>query len=86
MYNQNLLDKMIDKFGIEKTISFAEMVSEMHGILYEESVSNGHDEPTEHNFERDWWRVKFEELKHNINERLAGKVSVCNHRSERVGS
>jgi hypothetical protein len=26
-------------------------------------MTNGRDEPTEHNFERDWWKLKHEELK-----------------------
>lgn len=63
MYNHDLLNKMIDRFGMEKVTEFAEMVSFMHDVLYQEAITNGRDEPTEHNFERDWWLTKFEELK-----------------------
>jgi len=63
MYNHDLLNKMMDRFGMEKVTEFAEMVSFMHDVLYEEAKANGRDEPTEHNFERDWWKLKHEELK-----------------------
>jgi hypothetical protein len=63
MYNHELMNKMTDRFGMEKVAEFAEMVSFMHDVLYEEAMTNGRDEPTEHNFERDWWKLKHEELK-----------------------
>jgi len=63
MYNHDLLNKMIDRFGMEKVTEFAEMVSFMHDVLYQEALANGPDDFTEHNFERDWWKDKFEELK-----------------------
>lgn len=63
MYNHELVNKMIKEFGIDNVIKFAEMVSFMHNVLYEETLINGQDEPIEHNFERDWWEDKFEELK-----------------------
>lgn len=65
MYNHDLLNKMMDRFGKEKTTDFAEMVSFMHDVLYEEAEKNGTDEPSEHNFERDWWKLKYEELCNN---------------------
>jgi hypothetical protein len=63
MYNHDLMNKMIDRFGMKKVTEFAEMASFMHDVFYQEAVKNGKDEPTEHNFERDWWQDKFEELK-----------------------
>ena len=63
MYNHDLLNKMMDRFGIEKVTEFAEMVSFMHTVLYEAAKTNGPDDFTEHNFERDWWKDKHEELK-----------------------
>lgn len=63
MYNHDLMNRMIDRFGINKVTEFAEMVSFMHSVLYEEELTNGRDEPTEHLFERDWWQDKYEELK-----------------------
>lgn len=63
MYNHDLLNKMIDRFGMDKVTEFAEMVSFMHDVLYQEAIANGPDDFTEHNFERDWWKDKFEELK-----------------------
>jgi hypothetical protein len=63
MYNHDLLNKMIDKFGVDKTTEFAEMVSFMHDVLYQEAKTNGPDEITEHNFERDWWKNTHKQLK-----------------------
>jgi hypothetical protein len=63
MYNHELINKMIDRFDMDKVTDFAEMVSFMHDVLYQEDIANGKDEPTEHNFERDWWKLKHEELK-----------------------
>jgi hypothetical protein len=66
MYNHDLLNKMIDKFGMEKVTEFAEMVSFMHDVLYQEAKANGPDDITEHNYERDWWQDKFDELKTKV--------------------
>jgi hypothetical protein len=63
MYNHELINKMIDRFDMNKVTDFAEMVSFMHDVLYQEALTNGRDEPIEHNFERDWWKLKHEELK-----------------------
>lgn len=63
MYNHDLLNKMIDEFGKEDVTEFAKMVSFMHGVLYDNAKRNGVDEPSEHDFERDWWKNKYEELK-----------------------
>lgn len=63
MYNHDLLNKMIDKFGVEDVTKFAKMVSFMHDTLYQDSLVNGSDDVSEHNFERDWWNLKYEELK-----------------------
>jgi len=63
MYNHELLNAMINKFGVEKTTEFAEMVSYMYDVLHQEAKKNGKDEFTEHDFERDWWQNKFKALK-----------------------
>lgn len=71
MYNEKLVDDMIREFGLNRTIGFAEMVSFMYKKLSEEPNSN-----PENGYEHTWWKNKFEQLKHNVNERLDGKVSV----------
>lgn len=63
MYNHDLLNKMMDEFGKEDVAEFARMVSYMHNVLYENAKRNGIDEPSEHSFDRDWWKNKYEELK-----------------------
>jgi hypothetical protein len=66
MYNHDLLNKMIDKFGIDKVAEAAEIISFMHDVLYNDALERGNDELTEHNFERDWWQDKFDELKTKV--------------------
>lgn len=63
MYNHDLLNQMIEKFGKEDVAEFAKMVSFMHGVLYDNAKRNGTDEPSEHSFDRDWWEDKHKELK-----------------------
>jgi hypothetical protein len=63
MYNHDLLNQMIEKFGKENVSEFAKMISFMHHVLHENAKKNGRDEPLEHSFERDWWKDKHEELK-----------------------
>lgn len=63
MSNHELLVKMIDKFGIEKTISFAEQVSYMYKTLYKQAMEENPHEFTEYGYESNWWATKFEELK-----------------------
>ena len=79
MYNDELVSRMTEEFGEESMVKFAEMVSFMHGILYQEAVKEGRDEPTEHDFERDWWKNKFEELNKQYNEvnRNVRKTPIC---------
>jgi len=54
---------MMDEFGKENVTEFAKMVSYMHDVLYQNAKINSMNEPSEHSYERDWWKTKYEELK-----------------------
>ena len=65
MYNQQILDHLIKKYGKEKTEIFCEMESERNSLLYNEvEKDNRHySEPSEWQFERDWWAESGKQLK-----------------------
>jgi hypothetical protein len=65
MFNQQILDHLIEKYGKEKTTLFCEMESERNALLYNEvEKDNRHyPEPNEWQFERDWWAESGKQLK-----------------------
>lgn len=64
MYNQEVLNKIIDVVGLEKATDFCEIVSLMYDIKYNASKSK--DALCEFDFERDWWANAFIELKRDL--------------------
>ncbi len=60
MYNQDLLNKIIDQFGIDKATEFCNIVSVMYDIKYNacdtEACINEYD------YERQWWNEAYVEL------------------------
>lgn len=71
MYNEDLFNKISREFGLSKAIEFTEMVSYMYKVLSEQPNSD-----PELGYEQKWWKQKHEQLKHNINVRLDGKISI----------
>ncbi len=68
MYNSEILDHLIAKFGIDDVIKFCEIESEKNHILAE-SVDKDmahHPGPNEWRFERDWWAESGKQLKTRI--------------------
>ncbi len=65
MYNQEILDQIMKKFGLQDTIRFCEMESFKNKLLYEDCVSKGDCEPIEYEFEQDWWWKQATRLKLN---------------------
>lgn len=68
MFNQEILDHLIKKYGKEKTEIFCEMESEKHSLLFDsiEKDKKHHPEPNEWKFERDWWAESGKQLKSRI--------------------
>lgn len=61
MYNKDLLQLMITKYGVEKVLDFSQMVSYMFNCLAENA-----DEveiSSEYKYERDWWANVNEQFK-----------------------
>ena len=71
MYNEHIFNRISREFGLPKAIEFTEMLNYMYKMLSEEPGSS-----LELAYEHQWWKQKHEQLKHNINERLDGKISV----------
>lgn len=53
MYNQKLVDKLVEQFGKEEITKFAEIVSVMYDIKY--NACKDLDGLCEFDYERDWW-------------------------------
>jgi hypothetical protein len=53
MYNKDILDLIIKKYGVEKAATFCEIAAMMYDIKYNASKSK--DAITEFDFERVWW-------------------------------
>lgn len=64
--NSDILNKIIDKFGIERATEFCEIVAMMYDIKYH--ASKEQHPLTEYDFERRWWSESFIELKKEIKE------------------
>lgn len=84
MYNHELLNKMIDKFGMRKTVEFSKMASFMYKTIHE----NNPNVP-EANYESEWWRLKYEEMISKTNNktkhvRITRKKSLRSRSSERM--
>lgn len=65
--NDNIKDRIILDYGMDKTIEFCEMVSMMYKMLHDDIVKKGYDDMTlniyEYDYESEWWKNKCEELK-----------------------
>jgi hypothetical protein len=61
MYNQELVNKLVEQFGKEEIAKFAEIVSIMYDIKY--NVCKDLDSLCEFDYERDWWLESSKTLK-----------------------
>lgn len=68
MYNSEILDHLIKKFGIDDVIKFCDMESEKNALLASsvEEDKQHYPEPNEWKFERDWWAQSGKQLKKRI--------------------
>jgi hypothetical protein len=64
MYNEELLNKIIDKFGIERAKEFCEIAGTLYDIKY--NACKTENCLTEYDFERDWWSNAFNKLNLDI--------------------
>lgn len=61
MYNQELVNKLVEQFGKEEIAKFAEIVSVMYDIKY--NACKDLDGLCEFDYERDWWLEASKTLK-----------------------
>ncbi len=68
MYNSEILDHLIAKYGIDDVIKFCDMESEKNALLAAsvDEDKQYHPEPNEWKFERDWWAESGKQLKQRI--------------------
>ncbi len=65
MYNSEILDHLIAKYGIDDVIKFCDMESEKNALLAGsvDEDKQHYLEPNEWKFERDWWAESGKQLK-----------------------
>ena len=64
MYNEDILNKILNEYSIEKAATFCEIVSLMYEIKY--TATRDIHLLSEYDFERDWWKMAEIELKENL--------------------
>ena len=64
MYNQEILQKIISKFGIEKSTQFCEIAALFYDIKY--NACKNRDALNEFDYERDWWNEAYNNLNKQI--------------------
>jgi len=64
MYNKEILNKLIDTFGIDESTKFCNIVATMYDIKY--NASKELNPLSEYDFERDWWNNAYKNLKKEI--------------------
>lgn len=71
--NEQIKDKLILDFGLDKTIIFCKMVSQMYKSLHDNLVKKKYTEMEltfyEYDYESIWWEDKYNELKKRKDER-----------------
>jgi len=68
MYNEEKIQKLIEKYGIEQTANYCKLHSTIEGFLSLFCDLNGLKEPAhEHSYEESWYKQKYEELLQKIN-------------------
>jgi hypothetical protein len=60
MYNREILEKIIDEIGVEKTSQFCHIVSLMYDIKY--NACKTELPLSEYDYERQWWSEAGQEL------------------------
>jgi hypothetical protein len=63
MFNNELVEKLIEHFDVEKVTSYCLIEAVKNQLLYNECIhKNEHVECIEYDYERDWWAAKHSEL------------------------
>lgn len=65
MYNEDILQSILYKHGIDKAILFCEMESDKYVKTLEAQIFTDPIDAAEMQYERDWWAERAERLKNN---------------------
>jgi len=76
MSNEELLDKLLQSFGLEDTIIFSKLMIEVSKMKCEEWYS---EEPCEFEYDMIWWKEKYIELLLNRIENYEPFIPVENN-------
>jgi hypothetical protein len=63
MNNSELELELIQRFGLDATIKYAEMVSFMYELMCEDFMETNPGKPCDYEYEQQWWKNKHDELK-----------------------
>ena len=55
MFNQEILGKLEERYGTQKTADFCELISMVYKLKYESTDSYSYSCRGELDFEREWW-------------------------------
>ena len=64
MYNEDILNKILNEYSLDKAATFCEIASLMYEIKY--NATKDINLLSEYDFERDWWGKAHIELTKNI--------------------
>ena len=71
--NDDVKDRIILDYGIDKAIEFCEMTSKMYKMMHDDLVKKGYSEMAltlfQYDYESEWWKNKYVELKERKDER-----------------
>ncbi len=71
MFNKEIVDKLMQEFGIKATILFCQMKSATFSYLAEYHYNiNSKEECDNCSYEEEWWAKKAEELLNNVNKEI----------------
>ena len=62
MYNKEILNTLIEEFGVENAIIYCRMESRKNDLMYLNSRALGEIGSSEWEHERDWWKENETEL------------------------
>ena len=64
MYNEDILNKILNEYSLDKAATFCEIASLMYNIKY--NATKDIHLLSEYDFERDWWSKAYIELTREI--------------------
>lgn len=68
MNNSEIEIELLQRFGLEKTVTFCEMASVMYEMMHRDVMKRHFkDDVCDYDFDAQWWNDKHVELKNRMN-------------------